>query len=112
MRRRIHHSIALDQSLRQSRSIWLALAIVLAPIAGLMASAILASDGGLADRIFGPYALVISLVFAIALILLVFVAFSRVFEANRRLKRLREDPSANVRPLPAPFQSSLFGPYH
>ena len=37
---------------------------------------------------------------------------SQIFEANRRLKTLRDHPERTVRKLSAPFQSSLFGPYH
>ena len=41
-----------------------------------------------------------------------YVVISQILEANRRLRILRDNPDQTVRKLPAPFLSSLFGPYH
>ena len=116
MRRRVHQNIALDQSLRQSRSIWLSLAVLLLPgaIAGiywlLSSLSTLMSAGPAIGQVFVP--LLWDMFWGLALIFVDVFLFGRVGEATRRLKLLHEDPTATVRPLPAPFQASLFGPYH
>ena len=69
-------TIQLDQSLRQSRTIYVMLAIVFFPFA----------FGGVT---FG---------------------LSAIGESIRMLSE--GYPAQTVRKLPAPFQSSLFGPYH
>ena len=74
--RHVHENIQLDQSLRQSRSIWLALAIVFLPGAGIG---------------------IIRMLFDLAII----------FGSGDYA-----DMSAKIRPLPAPFLASHFGPYH
>ena len=116
MNRRIHENLELDRSLRQSRSIWLTLAIVLLPFAaagvlyilGALVAIIGAADGALANAAIPVPISVIGIIFLFADVL----AFRRFREAGRRLQQLHEDPNAKIRPLPAPFQSSLFGPYH
>lgn len=116
MRRRLHENIELDVSLRQSRSIWLGLAIVLFPFAAAGVTYVLGSviaivvdwDGGIVGL---AIPLVISIV-GMILLLADVIAFGQFREAGRRLRQLQEDPNARIRPLPAPFQSALFGPYH
>ena len=116
MRRRVHQSIALDQSLRQSRTIWLSLAVMVSPFALLsvislssVIIAAMASDPRLQPA---PGDIVWALVISVVLVAACVFFFGRVVEATRRLRQLHEDPGANVKPLPAPFQASLFGPYH
>ena len=116
MRRRVDQAIGLDASLRQSRSIWLSLAIVALPFAIGGVLQVLSVGGALLDGTTGttrsPLGFAIAVTIGLVCVLAAPYAFRQVGEATRRLKRLREDPGANVRPLPAPFQASLFGPYH
>ena len=116
VRRRVHENIQLDQSLRQSRSIWLSLAILLLPgaaagvfwlISGLSA---LMSAGLTINQVLVP--VLWDTFWGLVLVLADVFLFGRVGEATRRLKLLHADPTAPVRPLPAPFQASIFGPYH
>jgi hypothetical protein len=39
-----------------------------------------------------------------------YVCIAQSREATRRLRLLREHPEKTVRKMPAPFQTSLFGP--
>ena len=107
VRRQVHQNIALDQSLRQSRTIWLSLALVFLPFAIFGFFAVVAAF----DLANTPNPLW-NLFWGITVIAADGFSFARVFEASDRIRMLREDPSAKVRPLPAPFQASLFGPYH
>lgn len=116
MRRRIDQSLDLDASLRQSRGIWLSLAIVALPFAfgGALYLFFLAAalfDGAI-DPATSSLGVLVTVMISSFCILADVHAFRQFGEASRRLRRLRDDPSANVRPLPAPFQASLFGPYH
>ena len=104
MRRRVHHAIELDQSLRHSRTIWVSLAVIFVPGA-------LGGIGIIVNAPQSPTALW-DLLLGVILITVDIFCFGRVAEATRRIKTLRENPNANVRPLPAPFMASLFGPYH
>ncbi len=111
-------TIQLDQSLRQSRTIYVMLAIVLLPFAvgglrfGLAAIGEIIrmlSEGYPASAFAGQALLV---VMGVIFVGVEYVVISQTFEANRRLRILRENPNQKVRKLPAPFLSSLFGPYH
>lgn len=113
VRRRPHETIELDQSLRQSRAIWLTLAIAATPIA----------LGGLTWVYFGVATLLgefddsieraaIEMLIGLVVIASDIFLFMRTAECSRRLKILHEDPTVDVKPMPAPFQSSLLGPYH
>ncbi len=111
-------TIQLDQSLRQSRTIYVTLSIVFLPIAlggltfGLSAirESIRMLSGGYTASDLAGQALMI--VLGVVFISVEYVVISQTIEANRRLRILREYPNQKVRKLPAPFQSSLFGPYH
>ena len=116
MARRVFQSIELDQSLRRSRGIWLSLAIFAVPFAvvgllnlldGLTALVMLSGNEDVSIPL-----TIWSIIWGSCLILLDISLFRQVREAGRRLRILKEDPNANVRPLPAPFQASMFGPYH
>ena len=108
----------LDLAIRQSRSIYITLAIVLLPVAaggalyvfeGIEAIAVSVWEGYFPLRLGNAiFVIVLGVVFIAADGVMV----SQVLEANRRLKTLREHPDRAVRDLPAPFRSSLFGPYH
>ncbi len=108
-------TIALDASLRQSRSIYVTLAIVLFPLAvvgafsGLPAAIDLLT--GLPSGRSGPIAILVLLVSAI-LVGADVAMIRQCIEANARLRTLRDNPTQRVRRMHAPFQSSLFGPYH
>lgn len=116
MKRRVYATIQLDQSLRQSRAVWLTLAVVVLPAAAVGMFWFMATLAVLFDeaREFQPTVseLLWSLAFGPVAVLADFYLFRQVAEATRRLQLLREDPTATVRPLPAPLQSSVFGPYH
>lgn len=104
MRRRVHHVIELDQSLRHSRSIWASLAVLFVPAALYGILMIIGAPGSatpLWDLLLGGVFIAVDV-----------FCFGRVAEATKRISTLRENPNADVRPLPAPFQASLFGPYH
>ena len=111
-------TIELDLSLRQSRSIYISLGVVLSLVAfvgvvttlGAIAAIIESVQvgrfpAGLGESLFR---------FAIGVVFVgvEYVVISQAIEASRRLKTLRNHPDKIVRKLPAPFQSSLFGPYH
>jgi hypothetical protein len=111
-------TLELDMSLRQSRIIYVSLAVSLSPVAvsglvmALLAIATIVESiqvgqipVGIGDALFR---LAIGVVFVGA----EYAVISQAIEANRRLKILRECPDKVVRKLCAPFQSSLFGPYH
>lgn len=104
MRRRVHHAIELDQSLRHSRAIWTSLAVLFVPAAlggVLMILGVPGSAAPLWDLLLGGVFIAVDI-----------FCFGRVVEASKRISTLRENPNADVRPLPAPFHASLFGPYH
>jgi len=103
-------------ALRRSRSVWLTLATVMTScsIGGL--AAILAGMAELGSITTGEGG---RPVFAIGQILAgrlplfaTGTSIGRTREAGRRIRRLEQDPDAKVRPLPAPFESFLFGPGH
>ena len=108
-------TLELDLSLRQSRTIYVTLAAVLLPAALFGALGIVlaiealvtspAPEASAADA-------VLSLLFGVIAIGVEYAIIRQCKEANRRLKILREDPRQKVRKMKAPFQSSLFGPYH
>lgn len=116
--RRTTETLELDLSLRQSRTIYVTLAVIFLPVAvtglGYGFSAMAEIGKSLSDGYFpagigrAVFAIVVSVVF----VGVEYAAIAQVFEANRRLKILRDHPDQTVRRLPAPFQSSLFGPYH
>ena len=116
MKRRVHETIELDQSLRQSRSIWLSFAIFVLPLSA--AGIVFFFDGidGLLSYRNNPGTNPISELWSIlwgsTLVALDVFLFKQAMEASERLKLLQEDPTASVKPMPAPFQASLFGPYH
>ncbi len=104
-------TLKLDNALRQSRSIYVSLAIVLVPFAVggflYLVSTVLSFAQG--------YSPVLSLVFGLIGLVFIgaeYVTVKQCFEANRRLRDLRDHPDKVVRPMAAPFQASLFGPYH
>lgn len=116
--RSVSEAIELDLSLRQSRSVFRTLAIVLLPFAAAGVFWIFDGIAGLV-RIPGPgidpYALPIAILKLLAGVIFLgaeYAALSQSREATRRLEILRNDPSRTVRRMPAPFQASLFGPYH
>lgn len=65
--------------------------------------------GGAPGRATGA---VLALLFGAICVGAEFSMIAQYREAGRRLRILREDPQQKVRKMPAPFQSSLFGPYH
>jgi len=114
--RRVHQNIELDQSLRQSRTIWASLAVFVLPIsaAGIFfffaGLAVLLGSDHYPDS--NPIFAIWDIIWGGVLVLLDVFLFGRVREASRRIRMLHENPAATVRPLPAPFQASLFGPYY
>ena len=111
-------TLELDLSLRQSRSIYVTLSVIFSPIAaggfvyGLSAIASIVDSIAAGYFPIGLGGAVLTLVIAAVFVGVEYAVISQVFEANRRLRMLRDHPDKAVRRLPAPFQSSLFGPYH
>lgn len=116
MRRRVHETIALDQSLRQSRMIWASVAalVFIPAVYGVVSflAGLTALLAGPAQSGFSSGEALWAMFWGATLALTDSACFFRVAEANRRLRALRSDPNAPVKPLPAPFQASIFGPYH
>ncbi len=116
--RSVPETIELDLSLRQSRTIYRTLAIVLFPIAvaGIfwLISAIdslmqTITQGGFPN---GLLSSILQIVIGLIFVGAEYAALVQSREATRRLAILRDSPEKTVRRMPAPFQSSLFGPYH
>lgn len=105
-------TLELDLSLRQSRSIYVALALIILPFAGGGLLNAVSAIGAMLSTGSVSAGAVLYLVVGAALVGAEYMVISQVFEANRRLKVLREDPEQKVRKLHAPFQASIFGPYH
>ena len=111
-------TLELDLSLRQSRTVYVTLAVIFFPIAltgiVLSFSAIAATIESLSNEYFpvGLVSAVFTLVIGIVFVAVEYIVISQIIEANRRLRILRDKPDQTVRKLPAPFLSSLFGPYH
>lgn len=116
--RSVAETVQLDLSLRQSRTIYRTLAILffLGAIAGVFwvwagVSALWQSiaQGYFPAGTLGP---AIRITVGGVFIGVEYVCIAQSMEATRRLNLLLEDPSKTVRKMPAPFQTSLFGPYH
>ncbi len=111
-------TIELDLALRQSRTIYVSLALVFLPLAVFGLINAMSAVGAIIESLSGGYfpaglgwSLLVLTVSVVA-VGAEFVVISQTVEANRRLRILRDNPDQIVRKLPAPFQSSLFGPYH
>lgn len=108
-------TLELDSSLRQSTAIYVTLAVVLLPLAFFGAinvfSALSAFVQALSSGHLSSGAL-LALLFGVVAIGAEYVTMRQCVEANRRLKILRENPEQKVRRMSAPFQSSIFSPYH
>ncbi len=108
-------TLELDLSLRRSRTIYVTLAVVLLPAAlfgvlevALAIEALVTSPSPETSAA----NVLLSLLFGVIAIGVQYAIIRQCKEANRRLRILREDPRQKVRKMKAPFQSSLFGPYH
>ncbi len=110
-------SLELDSSLRQSRTIYVTLAIVLLPFAAAGFINIFSAVATMLQSFSATYfegmgwSLFVFLIGA-CFVGVEYIVVAQCIEATRRLKTLRDDPEQKVRKMPAPFQSSLFGPYH
>ena len=108
-------TLELDSSLRQSRAIYVTLAVVLFPLAAFGFINVISAIGTIIESLSSGYfsssALLALLLGAICLGA-EYVTIGQCVEANRRLRILRDNPERKVRRMSAPFQSSLFGPYH
>lgn len=103
-RRGLSESVALDASLRNSRAVFTLLVIVFVPGAFLSAFFLLELIGTAME--FGLVASFEVLAVSVIEILTILLAINFVKslnECNRRLRILREDPDARVRPMPVWF---------
>ena len=110
--------MALDLSLRHARTIYRTLAVVLLPLAftgviWVFSGVVsfwegLVSDAPTNNPGLGLLQLLLGAIFIGA----EWSVIAQSVEATRRLRTLRENPEKRVRRMTAPFQSSLFGPYH
>ena len=108
-------TLELDASLRQSRAIYVTLAVVLSPLALFGVINVFSGVAALVDALRSGYlssGAFLVLLFGVVAIGAEYVTIRQCMEANRRLRMLRENPERKVRKMSAPFQSSLFGPYH
>jgi len=109
MRKSLLSALEIDQSLRHSRSIFVTASIIFLPTAliGLAyfiggVIELFSPPGG--PREFGVFSFILGVVCLGA----EYSAVSSAIEAQRRLKRLREDPTRNIHPMPAGFLTSFF----
>ena len=111
-------TLELDMSLRQSRTNYVTLALIFLPIAviGLIYAfvAIVAILRSLLSEHYpiGIVGALFAILIGVALVGVEYAIVSQSIEASRRLEILRDHPDQTVQRLPAPFQSSMFGPYH
>ena len=109
IRRSITSVVELDQSLRRSRAVYLLLSVVCVPAAIFAGFSIIFSVIDMAESavVPSPYDLVDFGLSVIAIYLACsFVSSAK--EASRRLKKLVDDPSSNVHPMPVSFLESIF----
>jgi hypothetical protein len=108
-------TLELDSSLRRSRAIYLTLAVILFPLAFFGVVNVFSAVGGIVESLssgYSPTGALLAFLFGAICIGAEYVTIGQCIEANRRLRTLRDDPDRKVRKMSAPFQSSLFGPYH
>jgi hypothetical protein len=103
-------TLALDMSLRHARTIYVSLAAFIAPFAFFAVIALFNKLGNMTA--FSGSSILLSALWAAIVCGGEYQMLSQWIEANRRLEILREHPEQPVRKMSAPFQSSLFGPYH
>ena len=105
---RLSESVTLYTSLRPSRGVYAVLAIVVLAVA--LVSAIYSLDFVRSakehDFVLSLPVLVLFLLQAMTILLAISLVRSLI-ECNRRLRILREDPDANVRPMPVSFLESV-----
>ena len=107
MRRRIDKTISLDQSLRSARSFYVVAALFFLP--GAVLSVVWIFLG--VDQLLAYFSSVPGvelgsalrdILIGAVLIGVEYFAISQALEANRRIRRLADDPAAPVRPLYVP----------
>lgn len=106
-RRRVHHAIELDQSLRAARAVYVVASVIFVP-SSLLAlgrfifgvSVLISHFSGSADD--DPGRAVWNIVFSLVVFLLAYVSVAQAIEASKRIKMLAEDPTAPVRPMYIP----------
>jgi len=108
-------TLELDSSLRQSRAIYVTLAVVLFPLAVFGVINVFSAIGAVIESLssgYSPSSALLAFLFGTVCVGAEYVTIGQCMEANRRLRILRDNPEQKVRRMAAPFQSSLFGPYH
>ena len=116
-KRTLSDSIEVDQSLRQSRAIFMTMAVVNAILAATGIVFIVLGMTQIADGLMtssskaGLLEPIVAVVSGVVFVCLEYAIVGQVRECSRRLKVLREDPTKNVKPMPAPFQDAIFGRY-
>jgi len=109
IRSRIQNVVELDQSLRRSRAVYILLSAIFVPGAVLATFwfvflALDVAEGRVALRI----GTLIEAALCVVEFLLAYSFVSSAREAARRLRRLAENPDADVRPMPVSFLETLF----
>ena len=108
-------TLELDSSLRQARAIYVTLAVVLSPLAIVGVINVVSAIGAVVESLssgYSPSGALLAFFFGAICIGVEYVTIRQCMEASRRLQILRDNPEQTVRRMAAPFQSSLFGPYH
>ena len=106
-RRRVHHAIELDQSLRAARTVYVVAAVIFVP-SSLFAlgqlvfgvSVLISHFSGSGDG--DPGRAVWDIVFSLVIFVLAYISVVQAIEASKRIKMLAEDPTAPVRPMYIP----------
>ncbi len=104
-RRSVSNTIQLDQSLRSARNFYFVLSVISVPAALFSLAWLIADISALFSGSESPGQAVWNILLDAAVIGVAYVAVLQVAEANRRIRRLANDPSANVKPMYVP---SLF----
>jgi hypothetical protein len=100
--RSVPNTIKLDQFLRSARNFYFVSSVIAVPAAALSIVWLLADISALFSGLESPGQVVWSIIIDLSVIGVAYVAMAQVFEANDRIRRLAEDPSANVKPMYVP----------
>ena len=98
-RRSIADNLRLDQSLRAARTFYFVGAVIFVPCAILFVFVLIADVTALVSEPAPSPMLLAQILFDVVVIAVGVVDILQLREANRRLKRLAEDPAANVKPV-------------
>ena len=107
LKRRIANTIELDQSLRAARSFYVIASVILVTVAALTIPILLGGIMTLISTMSGnpqgdPGTAAGDVALSVISIGIAYVVVAQAVEASRRIKRLAEDPTADVKPMYVP----------